>query len=467
MKKIVILVPGGMPKRVLCETPVFLHFLKQPDIELIVLSTSDNDKAEFSDANVEWRNLYKPAEPCQPSRYYALKICHSIQIRILKLLNISYGALAFRFNQLHQFKSHFFKIRMPAKRKARELLAGNYVDEKLGFPFPNSKKVYQFLYRVMYGQWICPDPNVYSFFAEIKPDVVVFLYSQTELLQPWYITAKKFKAKIVSVTGSWDRLTTKGHLFPDYDQYIVNSQKMLTEMVKYHGVNKHKIMNVGWPQMDHFFVKENLDRKTFCQQHGLSAEAKIILFTANSERFGKSEPAVLDHIRTKMNTQAYAHPVSLLIRPHPNDNQWEERLSSPESNASNELLMKAEHGNIQLLGDLLKFVDVVISIQGSISLDAVAMDVPVINLSFDCNNVSESESIKRLYEMDHYHTITTSGAVRIVNSMDELDRTINEYISDASHDTDARQSLREKEVEPFDGKSSERMVSAVMQMVGA
>ena len=466
MRKIVVLVPGGMPKRVFCETPVFSHFLQQKNIDLMILSTSSGDKTLFESKGVKWRNLYSPIKPSKSVGYFALKIGYAIQIRLLALLNISHGSLAFRFNHLQQFKSHLFKIRMPVERKARELLAGNYVDEKLGFPFPTSKGIYRFLYRVLYGRWILPDPNVYTFFKENKPDAVVFLFSQNVLLQSWYLAAKKFHCKTISVTGSWDRLTTKGHLFPQFDQYIVNSQKMRMELETYHGVEQTKIVNVGWPQMDHFFAKPVTTRAQFCQQHGLPLDNKIILFTANSERFGKSEPAVLDHIRQKMKDNTYTKPVTLLIRPHPNDQQWRTRLSPDNAHVENELLMKAEHGNIQLLGDLLKFVDMVISTQGSISLDAIAMDVPVINLSFDCVEVSESESIKRLYEMDHYHSIATSGAVQIVNNLEELDEAINGYINDAKKDATARKLLREKEVEPFDGKASERLVSAIMQVVG-
>lgn len=465
MKKIVVLVPGGMPKRVFCETPIFSHFLQQPNIKLMVLSTSNNDKTIFESKGVTWRNLYSPAEPSNILAHFALKVGYALQIRLLALLNISHGALAFRFNHLQQFKSHRFKIRMPAERKARELLAGNYVDEKLGFPFPNSQLMYQLLYRMLYGVWTLPDPNVYAFFKENKPDAVVFLFSQNALLQSWYIAAKKFNCKTISVIGSWDRLTTKGHLFPRFDQYIVNSQKMQMELKKYHGVEQKKVVNVGWPQMDHFFDKSLTTREKFFQQHGFPETNKIILFAANSERFGKSEPEVLDHIRRQIRDQSYTQPITLLVRPHPNDQQWKNRLSSTETEIENELLMQAELGNIQLLGDLLKFVDMVISTQGSISLDAVAMDAPVINLSFDCNVVSESESIKRLYEMDHYYSIAKSGAVQLVNNMDELDRAIERYINDAGKDAQARALLREKEVEPFDGKASMRFVSAIMQVV--
>lgn len=467
MKKIVVLIPGSMPRRFFCETPIISHFIQNKRIQLSVLTTDDIDKERFESYGITWNSIYKPEKRCNPIYYSWLKICNAIQLRFFKLFGVTFESLAYRFNNIHCFKSHEFKVKMPPERKKREALAGNYVDERLGYPFPKSTLMYKLLYRVLYGKLVCLDPDVYSYLRKQEPDLVVFLFSQNILLQSWHNAARRLQIKTVSITGSWDRLTTKGHIFPNFDKYIVHSNKMIRDLVKYHEVDEQKIVNTGWPQMDHFFSESRNanDREKLCDAFGIPKHKKILLVATNGQRFGVNEPSILEHIREKIRQDAYKYPVFLIVRPHPNDLQWKERLSPKNIMADSELLLEAEAGNIQLLGDLLRSVDLMISTQGSISLDAIAMDVPVINLSFDCGDVDESESINRLYEMDHYSEIANSSAVYVAKSMENMDEYIDLCLNDRLLNASSRDKVRNKEVKPFDGKASERLVLEVVSTI--
>jgi CDP-glycerol glycerophosphotransferase (TagB/SpsB family) len=210
--------------------------------------------------------------------------------------------------------------------------------------------------------------------------------------------------------------------------------------------------------MDRFF-SEKIDRLTFLKKYNIPSNSKIILFAANGARLGSHEPAVLEHIRNQINS--YNFPIFLIIRPHPKDALWEKRLSSVMT-IKNEILMAADFGNIEVLGELLQFSDLLISTQGSISLDAIAMNLPVINLAFDTMQKSDSESVSRLYEMDHYADIAKSGAVLMANSFDDLDAKINQCLSSPNYNKEAVNLLRNSDIEPFDGRSSERLVAEII-----
>jgi hypothetical protein len=459
MKKIIILVPGDMPKRLLTETPILENLLHHKEISLSIVSSSlANDGAFFKKHNIKWFNIYSPKCEYSAFLFFLLRISYYIQVRLFKFFRITFHAVCFRFNSIQGFKSHLLKIKLPSKNRKRELLAGNCVDKNMGWPFPKSNVLYRYITKIFYNKWIMPNPDIFTFYKQVKPDIVVFLFSQNELLHPWYIAAKRFDIATISVTGSWDRLTTKGPLFPDFDKYIVHSNKMRSEMVLYNDISLNKIVNVGWPQMDRFFSKK-IDRLTFLKKYNIPSNSKIILFAANGARHGSHEPTVLEHIRNQINN--YNYPIFLIIRPHPKDALWERRLSSVKT-IKNEILMAADFGNIEVLGELLQFSDLLISTQGSISLDAIAMNLPVVNLAFDTIHKGDSESVSRLYEMDHYADIAKSGAVLMANSFDDLDTKINQCLSSPNYNKEAVNLLRNSDIEPFDGRSSERLVAEII-----
>lgn len=466
MKKIIILVHGKMPYRFLCETPIYNKFLQYERTYIEILS--DLDKMTVTDKAVSWINIYRPNTDFQINFLFIIKkICYGIYIRVLKYMGVSFESLAYRFNNINKFTSHSYKVRMSSKRKSRERLAGNYLDSYLGWPFPNSYKLYIKMYNFLYEKNFCINPEIHYFLANSKPDVVVFFFAQNILFQPWFNVVRKLGIKTVLVIGSWDRLTTKGPVFPNCDKYIVHSKQMMKDIINFHNIEPERVVNIGWPQMDYFFQAScNKNRKLFLQRYAIDEKKKVILFAANSERFGQCEPLVVDHLREMILSNVYPYPVHLIIRPHPNDKKWKKRFSVKEKKyLMNEFLMPADFGNIHILAELLGNVDLLIATQGSISLDAIAMGVPVINLAFDCKDVLEAESIQRVYEMDHYKNVVESGAVKLVYNFDELDKAINDYLLNPKLDVNKREALKNQEVFPFDGRASERLVNEVMKLI--
>jgi len=463
----VLVAPNSMAFRAIANSQV-LPLLHEDAITLgyekiIVLSPDDGSQRQLPDF-IEWRNYLLPTNRVNRLSLHH-KIIRAIVTRMSRLLGLGYENTVFRFNQLEQFFAHKFKQGMSLERREREELAGNFVSKKYGFPFPNSKTIYNWIYNFHYSKNHIPDPNIHAFFKENTIGKLVFWHVQNAIFREYSICARKQNIPYIAVIGSWDRPTTKGPICPSCDKYIVNSSVMKDELEQHHGVDSSLIEVVGWPQMDIYHNQTLLEsRDTFLNILGIEPSDTVLLYAGNAARLGAHEPSLVEHMALQIDQGHYGENTHLLIRPHPQDVDWQDRYAKVSSQelSKHVTLMPAEMGNMKTMVNTLQHADIVIATQGSISLDAAALDKKIINVAFDGSlKRSYTESVKRWYEMDHYLPVVNSGGVAIVNSFDELDSTVKTLLSEDPYQ-EGRQHLRAIELEPFNGDSSARQVQAML-----
>ncbi len=470
MKKgaFVIVAPNSMAFRAINNSQV-LPLLQQDAVALgfekiILLSPDDGSQEQLPDF-VEWQNFLLPSGYASTLPIHK-RLLRSLSVRISRYLGLGYENTVFRFNHLQNFFAHRFKQGMSKERRKREELAGNFVSKQYGAPFPRSQALYQWIYNFHYSLRQVPDPNIERFFHTTDISKLIFWHVQNPIFREYSICARRQNIPYIGVIGSWDRPTTKGPICPNCEKYIVNSQVMKNELIQFHSVDEHDIKVVGWPQMDIYHdnsLKE--DRSTFLSQFQIKETHKVLLYAGNASRLGAHEPSIVEHIATQINSGVYGKNVHLIVRPHPQDVDWESRYAAINSDSEHTnyvTVMPSEMGNMKTMLNTLCHADIVIATQGSISLDAAALDKKIINIAFDGSLTrSYTESVKRWYEMDHYLPVIESGGVTIVNSFTELDTSITTLlISDTQKE--GRQRLREIELEPFKGDSSARQVQAML-----
>ena len=464
----VIIAPNSMAFRAINNSDV-LPVLYQQAIDqgfekIILLSPADGSQKSLPEY-IEWQDFLLPAGQTQSLPLFK-RIIRAATIRCARYLGFDYANTVFRFNELNGFFAHKFKQGMSLERRKREELAGNFVSQKYGFPFPKSKAFYQWVYTFYYSKKHTTDPNISAFFKSNDIGKMIFWHVQNPIFREYSICARRQNIPYVAVIGSWDRPTTKGPLCPECDSYIVNSQVMQNELVAHHNIDASNISIVGWPQMDvyHDQTLED-DRSTFLTSLGIDAKNKILLYAGNAARLGAHEPSIVEHIAKQISTGVFGENVHLLIRPHPQDVDWESRyhgVNKENALAQFVTVMPADMGNIKTMVNTLRHADIVIATQGSISLDAAALDKKIINVAFDGSlKRSYTESVKRWYEMDHYVPVVESGGVSIVDSFQTLD-TVIETLLQSDPQKEGRAKLREIELEPFAGDSSARQVQAML-----
>jgi hypothetical protein len=464
----VIVAPNSMAFRAIVNSDVLPQLKNQIDKQrystIFVLSQKDGSQEQLPDY-VEWRDFMSPSKN-NHSLPIVKKLIRALSTRISHWFGLGYGNTVFRFNHIQNFFAHQFKQGMSKKRRIREELAGNFVSTKYGFPFPDSKKLFQFVFDFYYSPKQIADPNISAFFNEETISKLVFWHVQSMIFREYSICARQNNTPYTAVIGSWDRPTTKGPICPSCDKYIVNSVVMRDELIKHHGLDDKLIHVVGWPQMDIYHDKSlHQDRNTFLANLNIKPEKTILLYAGNAARLGAHEPSIVKHIAEQIQSGLFGKNLHLLIRPHPQDVDWESRYSdilhSPPQQ-QDVTLMPAEMGNVETMVNTLIHSDIVIATQGSISLDAAALDKKIINISFDGNlDRNYTESVKRWYEMDHYRPVVESQGVAVVESFSQLDTTILTLL-ESDPNAEGRSRLREIELEPFRGDSSSRQVRAML-----
>jgi hypothetical protein len=465
--RVALVLANSFAVRNTLHTPVLAELAARRDLEVAILTPYPENAqviAATGAGHLSWALLHRPVEgvgltyggPLSTALRLTQRLC------MRPLLGVAgFGNLVYRFNEIHQFRGHVRKKSLPPERRAREALAGNFVESSLGRPWPRSRGLFRLLYRLHYATWY-NEPAVEAFFDIFRPQLLAIHHLQFANIHPYNTGARRRGIPITGIVASWDQPTTKGPLCPGVDQYLVQSSRMAEELTAFHGVDRRRVLVTGWPQMDYYQQPGVLgSRQELLKNLGLPPTARYVLLGANSARLGAHEPGIAAHLAHFLAREPLGKDVSLLVRPHPNDGQWSARFGSLPA-PPRVLVMAPEWGRLDFLANLVRHAQVLVSTGGSISLDALALDTPVVNIGFDGDlSVTPADSVRRLYETEHYEAVVRSGGVRLAESYAQLEQAISDYLRDPAQDAQGRAQGRQEQLEPLDGQASRRLVDAL------
>jgi hypothetical protein len=258
--------------------------------------------------------------------------------------------------------------------------------------------------------------------------------------------------------------------------YVVASRRMADEICDLHGVDRAKVCQVGKVQMDRYMDSSVLgSREDLFRKMGLPPEHRLITFGTNATGLKEHEVSIARKLAEDFINGSYGK-ATLLLRTHPQDSDWERdflSLAKPpwvlcHSAASfgsweTDSLLKGQEDQV-MLANLMKYSDVVVQSRGSMALDAIAFDTPVISLAFDGDLARPpNDSFLLEYEYEHYKPLVSARGTWLVGSYAELDRAIKGYLSDPATHAEGRRIIREEHIEPLDGGSSRRLVDYIVE----
>lgn len=473
VSKILIYSPFCMTSRLLLETPIAHYLSKAKEVKIIFTSPFPEDEHVINNlgcGHFEWIKA-----PIANGNQHLLKKDNFLLFYknrlwriLLKVLGktLEYSSLAYRFNHLKGFRSHQFKVRMKKVRRMIESkLAGNYVEPEMGTPFPSSHLLYKLLYLIYHSKWNWHE-DIERFIDLQSPDLFVAVHLQHPQLAPIMACVRRKKIKSIGVISSWDQLTTKGPLPPGISLYLVQSEIMKNEIHEYHRVDLNKVCVSGWPTMDIYHRKDfHLTKSDFLSKLGLPANAAIALYTTNGERLGPHEPNIAEKLAKRFDQNLFGEDVFFIVRPHPIDSRWDLRFGKIKQ-FKNCLLLPAENGNLQFFYNLLIHSNVVIASTTSASIDALAVNTPVVSVVFDGDlKLDHYEKTERWFEMEHYRPIMKTNSTLKARDHSELYKAIEDYLHNPKlHDLD-RKLLRDLLLAPFDGNASFRIVQCIVNSI--
>jgi hypothetical protein len=115
------------------------------------------------------------------------------------------------------------------------------------------------------------------------------------------------------------------------------------------------------------------------------------------------------------------------------------------------------------LAHLLHHSAVNLNVASTVSLDAAALDVPVINLSFDGERQLEwIRSVRRFHSFHHYRRLLAYGGIRVADSAEECAREVRAYLDDPGRDAEGRKRIVDGHCYRVDGQSARRIAEAVV-----
>jgi hypothetical protein len=300
---------------------------------------------------------------------------------------------------------------------------------------------------------------------EHKPDHVLstmlslsLKYTPSDDL-PMVLAARKLGIKVSTLIQSWDNLSTKPTVLPEWvDKYFTWSHEQTRELCeRFPHVQKNKVMAVGSPQFD-FHVQDAImvSRKEFLTELGLDAGKPYILIGTGTP---KTIPDEIDKVINLIRLLLPLYPdMQFVIRLHPKD--YSNRLDIYKDELprlrtmvqkTNAAMHMDEGGFMPPLEfyrdqvNVLRHSELVLNSSSTLTVDAAIVDKPVICLAYDLIT-DEKFPLGRAYvysQSDHYKKLADSGGVWVVRSKDECLEAMKQYLENPELHREKRRELAE------------------------
>ena len=381
-KKVLIIISQGIVCRNFLQTNFIPSVFANEDFEITIITSKILEK-NFKDFN-----------------------CVEI-IKLPFLLLLISKALRQRFYSINPNKSLKIFSKEPLFKSYR-----SHLKFLLRFPFPQNNFIYQKL--LMIFQKLCRKflRKNESFMQLVKEQNLVLSTNPIDIIESMYVLeAKRCHIPTVSFVKSFDNLTTKGFLPFQPDHMFVWNYKMFFEAVSLYNLPASQVHVVGAPHFNLIRKSDTYTKKNLPLR---------LLYASVAEELNPSDVEIVRRLRESLDKDD-----KLLVRLHQNDRmaRWES-MSNQEGievfNPSMSLNSQERVATNNTLDSLQKQIEqcsVVINTASTMTLEALSLDRPVINVAF---SLSSNTDISRYYSLEHYKYLEKSKNVYICYSFIEL-----------------------------------------------
>jgi hypothetical protein len=312
-------------------------------------------------------------------------------------------------------------------------------------------------------------------FEDHEFDVVYLpssLFSDDQLLAS---IARYHGRTVVGSVLSWDNLSSKPALPGVFARYLVWSNRMRNELRRYYKNIDSKTVHVtgplqfDWHKQDHWVVP----RSEFCRSKGLDPNCPYIFYGSSAPLQAPGEHLIVEALAEAcLNGSLRGVTPQIYVRLHPKDDGSRFRpLQAAYPNVILDFTNKgdgdvrrwlASSDDILNLVNSIRHAAVVVNIFSTITLDALVLDRPVINVSWSPGSEKPwPGTLGKLYS--HFKPVVDSEASPVVGGLDELIRWINDYVADETLHRDHRETVRNMLCGPCDGLSHKRIAECLLK----
>lgn len=288
-------------------------------------------------------------------------------------------------------------------------------------------------------------------------------------------SAKRLGIPTLAFITSWDNITTKNRIPFRHDGYLVWSERMKEELLRFYPqISETSVSIVGAPQFDVFFQERfTQTRSAFCDRFGLRPDLPIILYALGSPNFLKEHHGAI--ALAKRVESGELGEVQLLVRPHPLFDSGAEAKALDhfgdrvrvQRTADRELPTVRRAQRTEDVSDWVntfRHASVVVNLSSTATIDAAICGKPVVNLDYDPEpGQPNAELVHDVnHAWTHFKPIAESGGVRLVRSETEMITAIRDYLMDPAADTEKRKWIVSHVCGRVDGRAGARMADAVL-----
>jgi hypothetical protein len=329
-----------------------------------------------------------------------------------------------------------------------------------------------------------PGRLYYPVFQKHQPDLVV-VGSMARSLSTYYPLrcASLLKVRSICTVQSWDFLTQKDLPLERPDKLVVWNEVSQEEAVTLHGFAPDNVYPTGVPHFDLYFGRHAFpDREAWMRSQGLDPQRRLITVAAQPSLF---RPRILEDVVTTLanaiQANRFAEPCQVMVRPHPGVYSGQVPGEGTEADlrryeamgphihgnrialAGARISLDTHHSEQTAVADLLYHSDVVLDFFGTMSIEAAALDTPVIYVDFVPAGVRNPAEANKLdfRNFNTFRNIVNLKGVRIADNPEQLVSTIDLYLRNPGLDSVERRRVTERLCYRTDGRSAERLANVM------
>jgi CDP-glycerol glycerophosphotransferase (TagB/SpsB family) len=241
---------------------------------------------------------------------------------------------------------------------------------------------------------------------------------------------------------------------------------MREDLRRYHGIGPERVVVTGWPQTDVYHCRHSrAEYDALLERLGLDPAKPVVLYAGNTPT---NQPHEGNLVRRLVDWWAGsdAHErFQLLFRPHPRDNQVEERFGAALDRPG-AAVQQASYTDFADLATLLQRIDCVVANGGTILLDGLVNDRPAVCITFDEGAPPGERWADLNLGGEHYRELINSDALYRADDFDGLVAAIERALAHPEEHAAERRRIALDAVGDVDGRAVERVVDAIVDGLG-
>jgi hypothetical protein len=212
-------------------------------------------------------------------------------------------------------------------------------------------------------------------------------------------------------------------------------------------------------------MKHALTKEACRKDLGIPSDDKVVFFPAYNHRLGKHEPYAIQQLLKARSEIPYSF--TLLARPYPHRGDFESRFS-PILDSKSQTIEPASSlkEDWELMAKLLVASDVILCGPGTVAVEAMFFDRPVVHLALDPKEDKNHQPLyKKYFFTDHYQHVMKHNASDYVQTSQEFISSVVANLSRTESKRVARENTIREQIYFINGSAASNVSSLIQKFL--